>query len=111
MLHLSQDERQLLRLFFMGNRMLNRVGFFRFLLILKFIFSTSALPTHARIPHRFPPCTYTHSGNDLPARHSIAFFCNPNKATTVQALPGTGAPKHAPINAFDYLIGRLNATI
>jgi hypothetical protein len=50
-------------------------------------------------------------GNDLPARHSIAFFCNPNKSTTVQALPGTGAPKHAPINAFDYLIGRLNATI
>ncbi len=66
-----------------------------------------SLPAHARtFTH-----TRTHTGNDLPARHSIAFFCNPNKATTVQALPGTGAPKHAPINAFDYLIGRLNATI
>jgi isopenicillin N synthase-like dioxygenase len=49
--------------------------------------------------------------DDLPARHSIAFFCNPNKETLVQALPGTGAEKHAPINAFDYLVGRLNNTI
>jgi isopenicillin N synthase-like dioxygenase len=50
-------------------------------------------------------------GDDLPARHSIAVFCNPNKETLVEALPGTGPRKHAPINAYDYLIGRLNNTI
>lgn len=54
-------------------------------------------------------------GDDLPARHSIAFFCNPNKETLVEALPGTTdaarPAKHAPINAYEYLIGRLNDTI
>lgn len=50
-------------------------------------------------------------GDDLPARHSIAMFCNPNKETLVEALPGTGAPHYKPINAYDYLIGRLVNTI
>ena len=55
------------------------------------------------------------TGTEVPARFSIAFFCNPNKETLVDALPGTFDAQHPkkypPINAFDYLIGRLNATI
>jgi isopenicillin N synthase-like dioxygenase len=51
----------------------------------------------------------------MPPRYSIAFFCNPNKETLVKALPNTfsdsNPPKYKPINAFDYLVGRLNDTI
>ena len=90
--------------------------FFDLIVILKCVFPFLFLSTNEHINFfalvfRTHMHALKHSGDDLPARHSIAFFCNPNKSTTVQALPGTGAPKHAPINAFDYLIGRLNATI
>eukprot|EP00455_Lapot_gusevi_P010474 TRINITY_DN1473_c0_g2_i2.p1 TRINITY_DN1473_c0_g2~~TRINITY_DN1473_c0_g2_i2.p1 ORF type:complete len:341 (-),score=86.10 TRINITY_DN1473_c0_g2_i2:46-1068(-) len=54
-------------------------------------------------------------GDDIPARFSIAFFSNPNKETLVDALPGTfdekNPKKFPPINAFEYLCGRLNDTI
>jgi isopenicillin N synthase-like dioxygenase len=51
----------------------------------------------------------------MPRRFSIAFFCNPNKDTVVECLPGCSSsenpPKYAPIKAFDHLVGRLNDTI
>ena len=51
----------------------------------------------------------------MPARLSIAFFCNPNKDTLVKALPHTfsesNPAKYKPVNAFDYLVGRLTDTI
>ena len=51
----------------------------------------------------------------MPRRFSIAFFCNPNKETIVECLPGCSSPenppKYAPIKAFDHLVGRLNDTI
>jgi len=51
----------------------------------------------------------------IPSRYSIAFFCNPNKSTLIECLPNCSSsenpPKYKPINAFDYLVGRLNDTI
>ena len=50
-------------------------------------------------------------GSDVPARYSIAFFCNPDKETVVECLPSCSSehnpPKYAPITSFDYLVGRL----
>ena len=48
-------------------------------------------------------------------RHSIAFFCNPNKSVIIKAFPNTfsdkNPPKYAPISLMDYLTGRLRSTI
>ncbi len=50
-----------------------------------------------------------------PSRRSIAFFCNPNKSTTVECLAvctsAERPPKYKPVNALEYLIGRLTDTI
>ncbi len=43
-------------------------------------------------------------------RRSIAFFLDPNPDSRIEALPGTGAPKYAPISGADYLRSRLDAT-
>ena len=51
----------------------------------------------------------------VPARYSIAYFCNPNFDRWIEALPGTweekGKEKKYPgINSGEYLIMRLAAT-
>ncbi|ETI21322.1 hypothetical protein G647_07668 [Cladophialophora carrionii CBS 160.54] len=50
----------------------------------------------------------------VPARYSIAYFCNPNFDRFIEALPGTwdptAKPKYPGINSGDYLIMRLAAT-
>ncbi|KAF8812300.1 Clavaminate synthase-like protein [Phlegmacium glaucopus] len=47
----------------------------------------------------------------IPARQSIAFFCNPNFTTEVSCLPNCGEkPKYPPINAGAYIVGRLAVT-
>lgn len=55
------------------------------------------------------------TGDTMPRRFSIAFFCNPNKETKVECLPGCSSeenpPKYPPIKAFDHLVGRLTDTI
>lgn len=43
-------------------------------------------------------------------RRSVAMFIEANPDIVVQALPGTGTPKYAPIRAADYLMSRLDAT-
>lgn len=43
-------------------------------------------------------------------RRSVAMFVETNPDVVVAALPGTGAPKYAPIRAADYLQSRLDAT-
>ncbi|KAF4619591.1 hypothetical protein D9613_005171 [Agrocybe pediades] len=46
-----------------------------------------------------------------PKRQSIAFFCNPNFSAEVACLPNCGSePKYSPINAGDYIVGRLAVT-
>ncbi|KAJ3508651.1 hypothetical protein NLJ89_g5635 [Agrocybe chaxingu] len=46
-----------------------------------------------------------------PARQSIAFFCNPNFSAEVACLPNCGdVAKYPPINAGDYIVGRLAVT-
>jgi isopenicillin N synthase-like dioxygenase len=46
-----------------------------------------------------------------PVRQSIAFFCNPNFSTEVSCLPNCGdLPKYPPVNAGDYVVGRLAVT-
>ncbi|OJJ37300.1 hypothetical protein ASPWEDRAFT_170786 [Aspergillus wentii DTO 134E9] len=58
-----------------------------------------------------------HSSDSYPARYSIAYFCNPNRAKFIEALPGTygedihRAKKYSGISAGDYLVQRLTATI
>lgn len=65
-------------------------------------------------PHRVLDDPRRKGEEICPERYSIAFFCNPNKETMVECLPGcegeTG-PKFKPINAFDYLVSRLKGTI
>lgn len=49
----------------------------------------------------------------IPARYSIAYFCNPNFDRWIEALPGTwedGGKKYKGINSGDYLVMRLAAT-
>jgi isopenicillin N synthase-like dioxygenase len=51
------------------------------------------------------------SGDLIPARQSIAFFCNPNFHTEVSCLPNCGKePRYPPVNAGAYIVGRLAAT-
>ncbi|KAL5612647.1 hypothetical protein BROUX41_004258 [Berkeleyomyces rouxiae] len=51
---------------------------------------------------------------EYPARYSIAYFCNPNFACDIKAIPGTYATesekKYEPINSGEYLVQRLAAT-
>ncbi|KAI0166353.1 thymine dioxygenase [Xylariaceae sp. FL1272] len=53
-------------------------------------------------------------GDVYPARYSIAYFCNPNFKSHIEAIPGTYASesdrKYAGINSGDYLVQRLTAT-
>ena len=49
----------------------------------------------------------------VPARYSIAYFCNPNFEKGIEALPGTWeekGKKYKGINSGDYLVMRLAAT-
>ncbi|KAG6019052.1 hypothetical protein E4U41_003430 [Claviceps citrina] len=52
--------------------------------------------------------------DEHPDRYSIAYFCNANKNSLIETLPGTYATeqdkKYEPINGWDYLIKRLEAT-
>jgi isopenicillin N synthase-like dioxygenase len=50
-----------------------------------------------------------------PARYSLAYFCNPNFESQIEAIDGTyggekGERKYAGINSGDYLVQRLAAT-
>ncbi|KAF1918544.1 hypothetical protein BDU57DRAFT_202833 [Ampelomyces quisqualis] len=48
-----------------------------------------------------------------PPRYSIAYFCNPNYESMIQAIPGTfedAGRKYGDVNSGDYLIQRLTAT-
>jgi len=66
-----------------------------------------------------PPPKPTPEGEDddlealIPARYSIAYFCNPNFNKWIEALPGTHeetGKKYEGINSGDYLVMRLAAT-
>ncbi|OAL25226.1 hypothetical protein AYO22_05103 [Fonsecaea multimorphosa] len=50
-------------------------------------------------------------GDLYPSRYSVAYFCNPNLDTVIQALPGTweetGLQKYEPITAREWLMRRL----
>lgn len=66
-------------------------------------------------PHRVLTDPRHADSATVPERYSIAFFCNPNKETLVECLPGCSTadspPKYPPINAFDYITMRLSGTI
>ncbi|KAI0181105.1 thymine dioxygenase [Hypoxylon sp. FL1284] len=53
-------------------------------------------------------------GDAYPARYSIAYFCNPNFKSYIEAIPGTYAGekdrKYEGINSGQYLVQRLTAT-
>lgn len=53
-------------------------------------------------------------GDIYPARYSIAYFCNPNFKSYIEAIPGTYAAeterKYEGINSGQYLVQRLTAT-
>ncbi|KAK8138280.1 hypothetical protein PG984_001660 [Apiospora sp. TS-2023a] len=53
-------------------------------------------------------------GDVYPARYSIAYFCNPNYKSYIEAIPGTFATetekKYEGISSGDYLVQRLAAT-
>jgi len=57
---------------------------------------------YASTPHRVLP--------PKRQRRSVAMFVEANPDVLIEALPGTGAPKYAPIRAADYLMSRLDAT-
>ncbi|KAF2670300.1 Clavaminate synthase-like protein [Microthyrium microscopicum] len=51
--------------------------------------------------------------SEYPARYSIAYFCNPNFTSKIEAIPGTvaeGVQKYEPIISGEYLVQRLTAT-
>lgn len=52
-------------------------------------------------------------GDEHPARYSIAYFCNPNYASFIDAIPGTygeEGKRYEGINSGEYIVGRLAAT-
>ena len=54
-------------------------------------------------------------GSMVPARQSVAFFCNPNFDAEIACLPnclGLGMKgKYPPVKVGDYIVGRLAATV
>jgi isopenicillin N synthase-like dioxygenase len=52
--------------------------------------------------------------DEYPARYSIAYFCNPNFESMIEAMPGTyqteADKKYEGITSGDYLVQRLAAT-
>ncbi|CAK7198852.1 hypothetical protein SEUCBS139899_001519 [Sporothrix eucalyptigena] len=54
------------------------------------------------------------AGETYPARYSVAYFCNPNFKSHIEAIPGTYATemekKYAGVNTGQYLVQRLAAT-
>ena len=51
-----------------------------------------------------------HQQQEQQGRLSIVFFTGPSDDTTVSCLPGCGEPKHAPVNALQYLLAKLSAS-
>jgi isopenicillin N synthase-like dioxygenase len=73
--------------------------------------------TNHRVIQPPPPPKQTddHDPDDatIPARYSMAYFCNPNFDRHIEALPGTWeatGKKYEGINSGDYLVMRLAAT-
>jgi isopenicillin N synthase-like dioxygenase len=65
--------------------------------------------------HRVVEPPVPEEGDVHPARYSIAYFCNPNFASYIEAIDGTygaekGEKKYPGINSGDYLVQRLAAT-
>ena len=68
-------------------------------------------------PHRVvqPPAQRGDVSETYPARYSIAYFCNPNPDSDIEALPGTwenlsDGKKYPAVNSGEYLVQRLAAT-
>jgi isopenicillin N synthase-like dioxygenase len=62
-----------------------------------------------------PPAEEGDESDMYPARYSIAYFCNPNVESNIEALPGTweklpGGKKYPAVNSGEYLVQRLAAT-
>ncbi|KAG4429011.1 hypothetical protein IFR05_015507 [Cadophora sp. M221] len=65
--------------------------------------------------HRVVEPPAPEEGDVHPARYSIAYFCNPNFSSQIEAIEGTyggekGEKKYKGINSGDYLVQRLAAT-
>lgn len=65
--------------------------------------------------HRVVEPPAPEEGDVHPARYSIAYFCNPNFTSQIEAIEGTyggekGEKKYKGINSGDYLVQRLAAT-
>ena len=65
--------------------------------------------------HRVVEPPAPEEGDVHPARYSIAYFCNPNFKSHIEAIDGTyggdiGGKKYPGINSGDYLVQRLAAT-
>lgn len=68
-------------------------------------------------PHRVvQPLAQEEDESEMyPARYSVAYFCNPNFESSIEALPGTWeklseGKKYPAINSGEYLVQRLSAT-
>jgi isopenicillin N synthase-like dioxygenase len=62
-----------------------------------------------------PPAEEGDESEMYPARYSIAYFCNPNFDSSIEALPGTWeksprGKKYPAVKSGDYLVQRLTAT-
>jgi isopenicillin N synthase-like dioxygenase len=69
--------------------------------------------THHRVVQ--PPAQEGDRSDTYPARYSIAYFCNPNSESYIDALPGTWeklpeGKKYPVVNSGEYLLQRLAAT-
>lgn len=65
--------------------------------------------------HRVVEPPAPEAGNVHPARYSVAYFCNPNYASQIEAIAGTygdgkAERKYPGINSGEYLVQRLTAT-
>ncbi|KAJ7597288.1 hypothetical protein C8J56DRAFT_919687 [Mycena floridula] len=60
--------------------------------------------------HRVVAPPFNGNEDQIPARQSIAFFCNPNFDAEIACLPNCGAPKYPAVKTEDYIVGRLAAT-
>jgi isopenicillin N synthase-like dioxygenase len=69
--------------------------------------------THHRVVQ--PPAQEGDGSDSYPARYSVAYFCNPNSESYIDALPGTWeklpeGKKYPVVNSGEYLLQRLAAT-
>ena len=68
------------------------------------------IPLHIAVAFAHHRAADTVAGLVLRLQEAVGIAVDPNPGALIEALPGTGEPKYAPISGAEYLKMRLDAT-